>query len=102
MPVALTHAPAGARHADGTYRFAISSDAHMPRIVVTATLAAGARPSGVQPIYTFSASLTFDRNVSPYGRNIAVAIGKSIRYRAGLRARRTRGLLISRSYVAAH
>lgn len=41
----------------------------MPRIVVAATLAAGARPSGVQPIYTFSASLTFDRSVSPYGRN---------------------------------
>jgi hypothetical protein len=69
MPVVLSYNPAGPK-------FAISADAVMPAITVTATLSGVRVDPKTPPIYGFTASLTFSGNVTPHGN------GRSTQHRA--------------------
>ena len=60
MPVTLSFAPAGAR-------FAISADAVMPTITVTATLSGVVLDPRSPPVYTWNATLAFNGSVTPHG-----------------------------------
>ncbi|MFC4922510.1 MULTISPECIES: hypothetical protein [Delftia] len=53
MPLAITSQPAGSQ-------FAITADAQMPTITVTAVLQNEALPAGATPIYEWSATLIYD------------------------------------------
>ncbi len=60
MPVALSYSPAGPK-------FAISADAVMPTITVTATLSGVVVDPRSPPVYTWNATLTFNGSVTPHG-----------------------------------
>lgn len=68
MPLAITSQPAGPQ-------FAITADAQMPTITVTAVLQNEALPAGSTPIFEWSATLTFEGGTPP--TNTAYGSGRS-------------------------
>lgn len=60
MPVVLSYSPTGPK-------FAITADAVMPAITVTATLSDVAADPKTPPIYTWTATLTFNGSVTLHG-----------------------------------
>jgi hypothetical protein len=60
MPVVLSYSPAGPQ-------FAISADAVMPRVTVTATLRDVAVDPRSPPIFSWTATLAFNGSVTPHG-----------------------------------
>jgi hypothetical protein len=69
MPVVLSYSPAGPR-------FAISADAVMPHITVTATLRGVVVDPRSPPVFSWTATLTFNGNVTPHG------VGRTTTHRA--------------------